>query len=146
MLFSTLAAVICVATTHRKFLSSFQAKVISGGNDEKVLVHDVTTGKPLDIFPHDESVYCVNCHPEQPDIFTTACSDGRILLFDLRLSSDHDPVMLQGSSYPYHSVSFNPVDSKLLVTANQENGASLIDCRKPNKPIMTYGRSQRHGV
>ena len=116
--------------------------MISGGNDEKVLVHDVTTGKPLDIFPHDESVYCVNCHPEQPELFTTACSDGRILLFDLRLSNE-DPVMLQGSSYPYHSVSFNPVDSKLLVTANQENGASLIDCRKPNKAIMFYGRQRK---
>ena len=115
--------------------------MISGGNDEKVLVHDVTTGETLDIFPHDESVYSIHCHPEQPNIFTTACSDGRILLFDLRLSRE-DPVRLQGSTFPYHSVKFNPVDPTLLVTANQENGASLIDCRKPDTPIMTYGRNK----
>ena len=102
--------------------------MISGGNDEKVLVHDVLTGKTLDIFPHDESVYCVNSHPEHPEIFTTACSDGRTLLFDLRMSIE-EPLMLQGSTYPYHGVCFNPVDPVLLVTANQEDGVSLIDCR-----------------
>ena len=47
--------------------------------------------------------------------------------------------MLQGSSYAFHDVSFNPVDPRLVVTANQNEGVSLLDYRKLNKPIMKYG-------
>ena len=47
--------------------------------------------------------------------------------------------MLQGSSYAFHDVSFNPVDPQLVVTANQNEGVSLLDYRKLNKPIMKYG-------
>ena len=65
----------------------FQEKVISGGNDEKVLVHDLETGKTLDIFPHDEPVYGIACHPECSELFASASSDGRVLVFDLRESN-----------------------------------------------------------
>ena len=47
--------------------------------------------------------------------------------------------MLQGSSYAFHGVDINPCDARLLVTANQEEGVSLLDFRKPNQPIMKYG-------
>ena len=47
--------------------------------------------------------------------------------------------MLQGSSYAFHDVSFNPVDPRLVVTANQNEGVSLLDYRKLNKPTMKYG-------
>ena len=51
--------------------------------------------------------------------------------------------MLQGSSYAFHDVSFNPVDPRLVVTANQNEGVSLLDYRKLNKPIMKYGSKFR---
>ena len=35
------------------------------------------------------------------------------------------------------------MDPKLLITANQNEGVSLIDHRKPNRPIMRYGK---HGL
>ena len=63
------------------FIFCFQKNVFSGGNDEKVLVHDLKTGQTLDVFPHDDPVYCVSPHPSHPELFATACSDGRILLF-----------------------------------------------------------------
>ena len=59
-------------------------KLFSGGNDEKLLIHDLKTGEIEDIFPHDEPVYCVCAHPECPELITTACSDGRVQLYDLR--------------------------------------------------------------
>jgi len=117
-------------------------KVISGGNDEKVLVHDLETGKTQDIFPHDEPVYGIACHPECSEIFASASSDGRVMIYDLR-QSNSDPVMLHGSSYAFHDVSFNPVDPRLVVTANQNEGVSLLDYRKLNKPIMKYGSKFR---
>jgi len=118
-------------------------KVISGGNDEKVLVHDLETGKTLDIFPHDEPVYGIACHPECSELFASASSDGRVLVFDLR-ESNNDPVMLHGSGFAFHDVSFNPVDPRLVVTANQNEGVSLLDYRKLNKPIMKYGISRQN--
>jgi len=117
-------------------------KVISGGNDEKVLVHDLETGKTQDIFPHDEPVYGMACHPECSELFASASSDGRVLVFDLR-ESNNDPVMLHGSGFAFHDVSFNPVDPRLVVTANQNEGVSLLDYRKLNKPIMKYGVSRQ---
>ena len=35
------------------------------------------------------------------------------------------------------------MDSRLLVTANQNEGVALIDHRKPNKPIMRYGKKDK---
>jgi WD repeat-containing protein 22 len=118
-------------------------KIISGGNDEKVLVHDLETGKTKDIFPHDEPVYGIACHPECSELFASASSDGRVLVFDLR-ESNNDPVMLHGSGFAFHDVSFNPVDPRLVLTANQNEGVSLLDYRKLNKPIMKYGISQQN--
>lgn len=60
--------------------------IISGANDQSVIVHDMATGKPKDVFPHDEPVYCVNGHPDTPHLFASAGSDGRALIFDLRMS------------------------------------------------------------
>ena len=111
------------------FIFCFQKNVFSGGNDEKVLVHDLKTGQTLDVFPHDDPVYCVSPHPSHPELFATACSDGRILLFDLR-SSNSDPIELQSTGFPFHGVNYNPIDPRLLVTANQNQGVFLIDARR----------------
>ena len=51
--------------------------------------------------------------------------------------------MLHGASSAFHGVDINPCDARLLVTANQEEGVSLIDFRKPNTPIMAYGTKVR---
>ena len=111
--------------------------IFSGGNDEKVLVHDLATGETKDVFPHDFPIYCLSSHPHCKDIFLSASSDGRVLEFDLR-ASNSDPNVIQSSRHPFHGVHFNPFDPRLIVTANQEDGAILIDRRYANKPVMKY--------
>jgi WD repeat-containing protein 22 len=49
-----------------------------------VIVHEVETRQPLDYFLHEEPVYGISVHPLNPDLFVTACSDGRLLLYDMR--------------------------------------------------------------
>ena len=58
--------------------------IYSGGNDSVAIVHDLETSKPLDVFRHEEPVYGLSVHPSNSNIFLTACSDGRVLMFDLR--------------------------------------------------------------
>lgn len=116
------------------------SRLFSGGNDERVLVHDVLTGKIIDVFPHDEPVYCLSTHPECPDIFATACSDGRIQLFDMRKSSES--TILAFSSGSFHGVCFNPSEPRLFISANQKDGVSLFDIRKPCKSVLNYGKSR----
>ena len=37
--------------------------VFSGGNDERVLLHDLSTAKFLNQYLHDEPVFGISCHP-----------------------------------------------------------------------------------
>ena len=51
------------------------------------------------------------------DIFVTACSDGQILLYDIRdSSSSDDQLTLAVSMQPFHSVAFNPIEPRLVIT------------------------------
>ena len=56
---------------------------------DQVIVHEVETRQPLDYFLHEEPVYGVSVHPLNANIFVTACSDGRLLLYDMR-QDGHD--------------------------------------------------------
>ena len=47
-----------------------EAKVVSGGNDWRAMVHDVTTGKTLDVYLHEDSVHGVATHPSSSGLFT----------------------------------------------------------------------------
>jgi WD repeat-containing protein 22 len=50
----------------------------------KVIVHEIATRQLLDQFLHEEPVYGLSVHPATADIFVTAGSDGRLLLYDMR--------------------------------------------------------------
>ena len=39
--------------------------VFSGGNDERVLLHDLSTAKFLNQYLHDEPVFGISCHPSK---------------------------------------------------------------------------------
>ena len=120
-------------------------KIYSGGNDEQVIVHDVETAQPLDYFLHEEPVYGLSVHPDNADLFTTACSDGRVLLFDMRQPPKEEPLMIAGFSHAFHAVHFNPVEPRLLVTANQKRGIGLWDIRRPGTMVLKYeSRSSMH--
>ena len=126
--------IFCLGFDERK------TKIYSGGNDAVVIVHDLETTKPLDVFRHEEPVYGLSVHPSNSNIFLTACSDGRVMLFDLRARSGEEPVMLAGYSHAFHAAQFNPVEPRLVVTANQRHGVGLWDVRKPERIVLEYGR------
>ena len=116
-------------------------KLYSGGNDEQVIVHDLATRQPVDYFLHEEPVYGVSVNPENSNIFLTACSDGRVLQYDLR-DSGRNPSMLTGCSHAFHAVTHNPVEPRLVATANQKQGAGLWDVRVPGRAVLQYGSAQ----
>jgi len=118
---------------------SGNTRLYSGGNDEQVIVHDMSTRKPLDYFPHEEPVYGLSVHPDNHNLFLTACSDGRVLLYDTRQRVGEEPIMLAGYSHAFHAVAFNPLEPRLVVTANQKHGIGLWDVRKPGRVVMEYG-------
>jgi len=118
---------------------SDNTRIYSGGNDEQVIVHDMITKKPLDYFPHEEPVYGLSVHPANHNLFLTACSDGRVLLYDTRQRVGEEPIMLAGYSHAFHAVAFNPTEPRLVVTANQKHGIGLWDLRKPGRVVMEYG-------
>ena len=122
-----------------------ETKIFSGGNDERVLVHDTNAGgRTQDIFLHEAAVYGVDGHPTNGDIFITACGDGRVQMFDLRQNPKelNDPLLVAVASCPFRpflGAQFNPCEPRLLITANQKEGARLWDLRQPRKSVLEYG-------
>ncbi|KAF8770636.1 DDB1- and CUL4-associated factor 5 like protein [Argiope bruennichi] len=118
--------------------STNHSKLFSAGNDEQVIAHDVSTGEILDAFLHDEAVYGLAVDPVNENIFASACDDGRVLVWDIRLPSN-EPYTLASSASAYHAVMYNPVEPRFLATANAKDGVCLWDIRKPKVHLMKYG-------
>jgi WD repeat-containing protein 22 len=140
----------CMAAEHKSNIFCLDTdhaltKIYSGGNDEQVIVHDTQTSELVDCFQHEEPVNGLSVHPVQSDLFLTACSDGRLLMYDMRQPATSEAIMIAGCSYAYHSVQFNPVEHRLLVGANQKFGIGLYDIRKPRSTVLSYhSRSSMH--
>ncbi|GIX69582.1 DDB1- and CUL4-associated factor 5 [Caerostris extrusa] len=117
--------------------SAKHTKLFSAGNDEQVISHDVSTGEILDVFLHDEAVYGLSVDPINENIFASACDDGRILIWDIRLSCN-EPYTLASSASAYHAVMYNPVEPRFLATANAKDGVCLWDIRKPKVHLIKY--------
>ncbi|XP_015788187.1 DDB1- and CUL4-associated factor 5-like [Tetranychus urticae] len=120
-------------------LDSDNRHIFSGGNDEQVIIHDVETREPLKVILHREVVYCLSVDPQNDNLFATACDEGRIFLFDLRVpyNMDNLPVLIHTRS-AFQSVMHNPVEPRLIVTANSREGVSLWDIRKPRVDLIKY--------
>ncbi|KAK3093824.1 hypothetical protein FSP39_020659 [Pinctada imbricata] len=115
-------------------------KIYSGGNDEQVIVHDLTTGETMDVFMHDDAVYGLSVDPSNDNVFASACDDGRILIYDIRLPPQSaDAFVLANYTSSMHAVMYNPVEPRLLATANAKEGLALWDVRKPRSCILRYG-------
>jgi WD40 repeat protein len=112
----------------------------------------------VDVFLHGDSVFCISVKPEQSEIFASACENGQVSLYDLRISNtgdycvlliktltNHilnciflfvkDPIILSSTVHgsAYQACCFNPTNSSLIATANIESGIQLIDLRYTNK-------------
>uniref|UniRef100_A0A1L8DKV0 Putative serine/threonine-protein kinase n=1 Tax=Nyssomyia neivai TaxID=330878 RepID=A0A1L8DKV0_9DIPT len=117
--------------------NSDNTRIFSGGNDDTVIVHDVQSGETIDVFTHTKPVYGLSIDSTNEQIFATACEDGKLLIFDLRLSTE----VLNVAKYraPFHAVMFHPMDGSFLVSGNAKEGAALWDLRRPKTPTIRYG-------
>ena len=115
------------------------SKLYSGGNDASVLVHDVTTTQTVEFFRHEEPVYGLSVCPVNSNVFLSACSDGRVLQYDLRQRPEEEPLLLAGYSHAFHAAQYNPCEPRLVVTSNQKMGLGLWDVRKPGSLVLGYG-------
>lgn len=85
------------------------------------------SGLPLHEFFHSKSVYGVAVNSSNDQIFASACEDGGVIMYDLRLGSE--VLSVPQSRGPYHSVEFHPIEKNYFVTANGNDGAALWDLR-----------------
>lgn len=133
-------------------------KILSGGNDDAVIVHDVKTyslkkklnrkyfisfhfiffiasfncsGEPYDVFLHSKPVYSLSVDSTNDQIFSTAGEDGHVLVYDLRIGVK--VLDLAKSRATFHAVQFHPMDGNFAVTGNGKDGAALWDLREYSK-------------
>ncbi|KAJ9582382.1 hypothetical protein L9F63_003275, partial [Diploptera punctata] len=118
---------------------STNSKVFSAGNDDQVIVHDIKTGDPLNFFLHEQPVYGLSIDPINDNVFASACDDGRVLIYDIREPVGTEAFCLASYNSAFHAVMFNPVESRILTTANSKEGVGLWDVRKPRQVVMRYG-------
>ena len=81
-------------------------------------------------------------------VFATACSDGVIRIFDAR-DTDKDAALVLAAharAEPFHSVQFNPADSRLVVTSNNRQGIALWDVRRPRKIALRLATTCWHRI
>lgn len=116
-------------------------KIFSGGNDELVQVHDIESGTMLDVFLHEDAVYGLSVDPNNNNVFASACDDGRILIIDIREPATRDYFCLAEYASSMHAVMYNPVEPRLLATANAKEGVGLWDVRKPRTALLRFGGS-----
>ncbi|XP_020284071.1 DDB1- and CUL4-associated factor 5 isoform X2 [Pseudomyrmex gracilis] len=122
---------------------SSKTKIFSAGNDDQVIVHNLRTCNAINLFPHEKPVYGLSIHPHNDDVFASACDDGRVLIYDIRSTSTNETFCLAQYKSAFHSVMFNPMDPRMLATANAKEGVSMWDVRKPLEPVMCYGSPQQ---
>lgn len=73
-------------------------------------------------------------------MFATAGEDGRVLMFDLRSSSETMCLAkARATNSPFHAVQYNPLNSNFVATANAKEGAALFDIRVPGRSQVRYG-------
>lgn len=116
-----------------------KTKIFSAGNDDQVIVHDLQTCDVLNFFLHGKPVYGLSIHPHNDNVFASACDDGRILIYDIRVSGAMETFCLAQYKTPFHSVMFNPVEPRMIATANAKEGVSMWDIRTPLSPMLRYG-------
>ncbi|XP_059810999.1 DDB1- and CUL4-associated factor 5 [Hypanus sabinus] len=127
-----LSNIFCLA------FDSTNTHLFSGGNDEQVIVHDVESTEIVNVFPHDDAVYGLSVSPVNDNVFASSSDDGRVLIWDIR-DCHGEPFCLANYPSAFHSVMFNPVEPRLLATANSKEGVGLWDIRKPRSSLLRYG-------
>ncbi|CAF1210063.1 unnamed protein product [Adineta ricciae] len=153
---------IVLSATHLSNIFSIKfdnqnKRIISAGNDEQILVHDIEKQRHgfngdhadelVDVFLESSPVNCISVQPNQNDVFIAATDDGHVHLYDLRSASstaEHDqPSLVAAESLDgsFHSCAFHPQQTCLVGTANARQGIELYDIRLSKSPVLRYGVS-----
>uniref|UniRef100_A0A3Q3KB90 Ddb1 and cul4 associated factor 5 n=1 Tax=Monopterus albus TaxID=43700 RepID=A0A3Q3KB90_MONAL len=121
-----LSNIFCLA------FDSTNKKVFSGGKSKE---------NPSDLCNKTSFSSYLSVSPVNDNVFASSSDDGRVLIWDTREPPHGEPFCL--ASYPsaFHSVMFNPVEPRLLATANSKEGVGLWDIRKPRSSLLRYGGS-----
>nr|XP_032521050.1 DDB1- and CUL4-associated factor 5 isoform X2 [Danaus plexippus plexippus] len=118
-------------------ITSDNQKIFSGGNDDRVIVHDLESKSPLEVLQHQRAVSSLSIDPFNEQVVATAGNDGRLLLFDTR-QSVHESLVVSRSRRAFHGVMYHPQQVSMLVSANERNGVALWDLRSPKHPVIRY--------
>ncbi|XP_078590919.1 uncharacterized protein LOC144870514 [Branchiostoma floridae x Branchiostoma japonicum] len=121
--------------------SSDNSRIFSAGNDEQVILHDTASRETKDVFRHEDAVYGLSVDPNNDNVFASACDDGRVLIWDIRENPTAEPFCLANYTSAFHAVVYNPVEPRLLATANSKEGIALWDIRKPRSCVQRFGGS-----
>ncbi|KAH8361089.1 hypothetical protein KR200_002918 [Drosophila serrata] len=111
--------------------------ILSGGNDDLVIQHDLLTGKLLSYFSHDGPVYGLSVDRTSGHLFSVATEHGEILVYDLRVGKS-DPLAIAKFRTPFNAVEFHPLNGNFLATANAKRGAMLWDLRHHQQALCQY--------
>ncbi|CAF1285891.1 unnamed protein product [Adineta steineri] len=130
-------------------------RIISAGNDEQILVHDIEkqshglngshSDELVDVFLESSPINSLSIQPEHNDVFIAATEDGHVHLYDLRSASsaaEHDQpstVVAESFDGSYHSCAFHPQQTCLVATANARQGIELYDIRLCKSSVLRYG-------
>ncbi|CAF1986314.1 unnamed protein product [Rotaria magnacalcarata] len=130
-------------------------RIISAGNDEQILVHDIEkqhqglnsghADELVDVFLESSPVNCLSVQPQQNDVFIAATEDGHVHLYDLRSAlsaAEHDQpstVVAESFDGSFHSCIFHPQQTFLVATANARQGIELYDIRLSRSSVLRYG-------
>ncbi|KAI8505527.1 DDB1- and CUL4-associated factor 5 [Branchiostoma belcheri] len=121
--------------------NSDNTRIFSAGNDEQVILHDTASRETKDVFRHEDAVYGLSVDPNNDNVFASACDDGRVLIWDIRENPSAEPFCLANYTSAFHAVVYNPVEPRLLATANSKEGIALWDIRKPRSCVQRFGGS-----
>ncbi|KAH8330355.1 hypothetical protein KR067_001621 [Drosophila pandora] len=111
--------------------------IFSGGNDDLVIQHDLTTGKILNFFSHDGPVYGLSVDRTSSNLFSVATEHGEILVYDIRAGKS-DPQTVVKFRTPFNAVEFHPLNGNFLATANAKRGAMLWDLRHHQQALCQF--------
>ncbi|KAK0046984.1 DDB1- and CUL4-associated factor 5 [Biomphalaria pfeifferi] len=106
-------------------------KIATGGNDGQVLIHDISVKQSTSIYGLSDAIYALSPDPVSSTIIATASDDGKVRILDTRVPTDSAPFVLADLRAAMHSVTYNPMDPRLLATANSKHGLGLWDIRMP---------------
>lgn len=112
--------------------------VFSSGNDQRLLMHCVETGKRLHVTSTFTPIYGLAIDPntvESPIVYL-ASHERRILRFDSRTGRLQElPIKSKGQ---HHSVYLHPLEPHNLLLSSASQGAALFDLRHPRKCLFRF--------